>query len=425
MRRNILIFLVSLGLVGLAVAPAMAQKLSGQSTTILRAFEQTIYDEEGTFVPLYEYFTVNVTDAGLNGLSFHTSGWGRVNLYDFPEDDLDKENLTYGYLDLWRLGNTVNLRAGRQFIYMGVVSGHADGVLVQLREKHFGIGVFGGIPVSEETKLSESMFLEDESGDRLQGGRLYLSCPKIGEVGLSVGYSEEDNNTDQRNLGVDWALTRYSLMSVIGHLNYDLITEEIYDLAILPVLRLGGGLKFTYNYNRTIPTAALSKNSIFSVFASPDDKVTDMGYTLDMRIGMIKFTFDRHSYNYEEGDDTSKWGIGLAVSFGEDRRNVGAFGYHKCNGVENEYSEYRVYARYHVIEDLFVDVDYLGYSYDEDINGEGSSLNLVGDVGYELADNVEVLGAVEYSDNPLAEDSEVRGLVKVAWNFRESFSFDK
>ena len=424
MKRNLLIFLISLGLIGLAVSPLRAQKISGQSTTILRDFEQTLQGEEGTFIPLYEYITVNLTDAGINGLSFHTSAWGRVNLYDYPEDDLAKENLTYSYLDLWRLGNTANLRAGRQFIYLGVFSGHADGVLLQLRQKYFGLGVFGGIPVSPESKLSENMFLESESGDRMQGGRLYLAYPRIGEVGFSVGYSEDDNNPEQQNWGVDWELTRYSLLSIIGHLNYDLISEETYDLAILPILRLGKGLKFTYNYYRTVPTAAISKNSIFSVFA-PDDEVTDTGYTLDLRLGRIRLSMDLHSYDYETGEDTSKKGGGVAVSYGERKDNVAALGYHSCKGVENDYHELRVYLRHHITKDLFLDLDYLNYFYDDEINGEDSSLNLVGDVGYSLADNVEVIGAVEYSTNPLVEDSEVKGLMKLAWNFREAFSFGK
>jgi hypothetical protein len=258
----------------------------------------------------------------------------------------------------------------------------------------------------------------------MQGGRLYLTYPRIGEVGFSVGYSEDDNNPEQQNWGVDWELTRYSLLSIIGHLNYDLISEKTYDLAILPILRLGKGLKFTYNYYRTVPTAAISKNSVFSVFAS-DDEVTDTGYTLDLRLGRIRLTMDLHSYNYEVGEDTSKKGGGLAVNYGEKRNNVVAIGYHSCKGVENDYHELRVYLRHHIIKDLFVDLDYLNYFYDEEINGEDSSLNLVGDVGYSLADNVEVIGAVEYSTNPLVEDSEVRGLMKIAWNFREAFSFGK
>lgn len=420
MKRNLLIFLISLGLVGLAAAPLRAEKLSGQSTTILRGFEQTIQDEEGTFVPLYEYFTLNLTDVKISGLSFHTSGWGRVNLYDYPEDDLANEDLTYGYLDLWRLGNTVNLRAGRQLVYLGVVSGHADGILLQLRQPYYGIGIFGGIPVSEESKLSESLFLEDESGDRMQGGRLYVAYPQIGEVGFSLLYSEDDNNPDQRGWGVDWELTRYSLLSIIGHVNYDLISEEVYDIAVVPVIRLGKGLKFTYNYYRTIPTAAISKNSIFSVFAS-DDAVTDSGYTLDLRVGRIRLLMDLHSYDYEDGEDTSKKGGQVAVSYGEKRDNVASIAYHSCKGVENDYHELRLYVRHHIMEDLFADLDYLNYFYDEEINGEDYSLNLVGDVGYSLADNVEVVGAIDYSSNPLAEDNEVQGMVKVVWNFRESF----
>jgi hypothetical protein len=419
MRRSGLIFLISLGLIGLAASPLRAEKLSGQSTTILRGFEQTIQDEEGTFIPLYEYFTLNLTDVKISGLSFHTSGWGRVNLYDYPEDDLANEDLTYGYLDLWRLGNTVNLRAGRQLVYLGVVSGHADGILLQLRQPYYGIGIFGGIPVSQESKLSESLFLEDESGDRMQGGRLYVAYPQIGEVGLSLLYSEDDNNPDQRGLGVDWELTRYSLLSIIGHLNYDLISEETYDLAIIPVIRLGRGLKFTYNYYRTIPTAAISKNSIFSAFAS-DDAVTDSGYTLDLRVGRIRVSMDLHSYDYEAGEDTSKKGGLVAVSYGEKRDNVASIAYHSCKGVENDYHELRLYVRHHIMEDLFADLDYLNYFYDEEINGEDYSLNLVGDVGYSLADNVEVLGAIDYSSNPL-EDNEVQGIMKVVWNFRESF----
>ncbi len=420
MKRNLLIFLISLGLIGLAASPLRAEKLSGQSTTILRGFEQTLQEEEGTFIPLYEYVTLNLTDVGISGLSFHTSGWGRVNLYDYPEDDLTKENLTYGYLDLWRLGNTVNLRAGRQLIYLGVVSGHADGVLLQLRQKYFGLGVFGGIPVSEESKMSENLFLESESGDRMEGGRLYLAYPQIGEVGFSVLYSEDDNNPDQRYWGVDWELTRYSLLSIIGHLNYDIISEEVYDLAILPILRLGKGLKFSYNYYRTIPTAAISKNSIFSVFAS-DDTVTDTGYTLDLRVGRIKLSMDLHSYDYEAGEDTSKKGGGLAASYGEKRDNLAAIAYHSCKGVENDYHELRVYVRHHIIEDLFLDLDYLQFFYDKEIKDEDYSLNLVGNLGYSLADNVKIMGAIDYSTNPLAEENEVRGLMKIAWNFRESF----
>ncbi len=254
-------------------------------------------------------------------------------------------------------------------VYLGAVSGHADGILFQLRQPYYGVGVFGGIPVSQDSKLSESLFLEDESGDRMQGGRLYLACPQIGEVGLSLLYSEDDNNPDQRALGVDWELTRYSLMSIIGHLNYDLISEEIYDLAIIPVVRLGRGLKFTYNYIRTIPTAAISKNSIFSAFAS-DDPVTDSGYTLDLRVGRIRVLMDLHSYDYEAADDTSNKGVVVAVSYGENRTNAASVAYHSCKGGkdDNDYQELRLYVRHHITEDLFVDLDYLNYFYDEEIN---------------------------------------------------------
>ena len=73
-----------------------AENFSVRSETLFRFFERdTSSKTDALIVPAYEYLQLDIGEPGVNPLTFHAHGWGRIDLTDndFFEDQADGELL--------------------------------------------------------------------------------------------------------------------------------------------------------------------------------------------------------------------------------------------------------------------------------------------------------------------------------------------
>ena len=112
-------------------------KMSGSLQSWFYTYEN---QDDGQKFNFYQGFRFRVRDEGYKNLSFKT--YFRAAYRGIPED---WEGRAYNmYLDWYTLKGKLNLRAGRQFLYSGVINGVVDGLLADFRDEILRIKVIVG-----------------------------------------------------------------------------------------------------------------------------------------------------------------------------------------------------------------------------------------------------------------------------------------
>ncbi len=395
-------------LIGLAPSFATGATITGHSLTWMGIFDETVVDEEGTFLPLYEHLALTVRDFEVDGLSLHLAGYARHQLSSNFAGDVSRVEMTYGYLDYTTWDRRFNLRAGRQHIFAGVTSEYADALVVQLNDiGDFGCSLFGGLPVL-------SIF-EDKAGDSMYGGRAYYELFHVAEIGASALYSRENNDPDRFNLGLDYWVDPVGWLDVSGHLFYDFIYNELYDIAVLGRFRPTDDMRISVRYNGTTPSAFISKSSVLSVFSN--EEVQEYGGSLHYYPGgRLAFRLDYSFFDYDTGDDAHEVG-GQASYRCPNSDSVVGLGASRTDAESNGYTGVRLFVRKGTrVEGLYWDADVYTFFYDEEVGGKDYSINAALDCSYRIKNNLEVVGAIEYSTNPIF-DEEVRAILKLTYDY--------
>ena len=389
---------------------AQGATLTGSSTTMPMFFQETVGGEKVDFAPVYEYLRLSLSDLGVQGVSLHLSGWAKAELHDYLPGDTKNGDLNYGYLD-WQIGNRVlNVRAGRQFSYMGVASRQTDGVMVRFEKYNLGVGIISGSPVTNPG--------ESSAGDFLTGGQIYYTLNLRNNLGgeLALSYLSQQNGKqpDQSLAGLNLGLRPMSRVDISGHVYYDFLLKEIYDVAVIPVYQPWRPLRVSLRYYQTIPSALISKTSIFSVFAN--GKVQKVGGGVDYDIlRNLNFQAD---YLYLSYDDyfAREYSGSLAYRYGKKNRNEVSLGVNRGDESKNGYIEPRLYLRQEIWKKLSLDLDLIYLYYDERIKGQDYSLSLGGDLSYTLNKNIKLVGAFDFTNSPISEEA-YRGALKLVYDF--------
>jgi hypothetical protein len=210
-------------------------------------------------------------------------------------------------------------------------------------------------------------------------------------------------------------------MEVLGNSFYNAITDawmlHSYYLTLGPFagLRISAvGTRVSYkDYFTSVTTTAFKFDP---TVIDPKEKLTTTGgeaaYTFG---GDVTLSGDYKKYNYEIAGDADYFGGRLAYSAAK-KGGLGV-AYHRMDGKTNQlqYDEYRVYA-FKKFGAFDITADYFTVRYDEEINGVRNAYAAMLAGGWAMADALRLAADVEYGRNPFY-DKEVRGLVKLVYNF--------
>ncbi len=397
---------------------ATAAEVNFTSETILRAYERdTATKQDALILPAYEYLSGRVGSSD-EPLSFHLSGWGRLDLTDegYFQDDTAGE-LLYGYLEYRPADYNVTLRAGRQYQFEGVANEAFDGVAI-LAEANNGLlfSLYGGLPVGLSTTAGTN-------GDTLYGGRVGYHGAMY-TIGASYKLSENDSDTAQELFGSDLALYLPGNVSLFGVSRYNVETEDFaehsYEINVTPGNTRVRAYLERYRYEDYFGAGASAVNP-FRFLATRDEVLTVGGADLTIRSDIADLTLKAKGLDYDLAD-TAFYG-----SAGVTKRGSGASAYGAELGrLEGDldtdsYTLARVFAYLEELNDKFpiefISADLLLAIYDEDIRGEGDAYYVSLGAGKNVMDGkLKLKASAEYSSDPYYTE-DMRGSLSATYQF--------
>ncbi len=357
-----------------------AAEYSISSDTIIRMFERDTPDKSDALVaPIYEYLKVDIGKKGEAGFSFHGYGWGRADLGDGGNytDDPDGE-LLYGYVEYASDWNDLNLRLGRQHIFFGISNESLDGLNVSTSiTEYFSIAAYAGYPAALNKE-------NGYDGDSLVGGRIEHHWGTLYQIGSSYQRVANDGDRDEETLGLDMTFALPGSINLRGYSTLNLETDgwaehfynlnfSLADFYVQPFFQ-----RFQYE---DYFSDGISSASPFRYLAGTGETMTVFGADLSWhKSPNWETAFAVKGYDYDIREESSQFLSGQVIwHVGEDLSQIGAeIGYMNGDTPETKYVLGRTFVFWDFfpknLPPFFVSWDLLFVSYDEEINGENSSL---------------------------------------------------
>ena len=370
---------------------------------------------DAQYAPLYEYLSLDLWEVGRPELSLHLNGWGRLDLGDESGSDTGTGYLSSGHLRYRSASGQGRLSLGRMLVSEGTSLEAIDGLHVWESLGRAGIALFGGRPNSSEAS-------QDLRGDTLVGARTFFLLPGRMEIGLN--YLQEDGDFDgeeRQEAGTDLWLQPTDSLQVTGRALYNISTSGLASDSI--------ALNFsvTPNLDLTLASAGYSYRDLFqavtnpaflSTVLNPDDEVRilrgDIHWNPASGLG-VTATVQSTDHSQDDPGDTSR--SQLAMEFIKplifDRIGVQAAD-QKGDLTENEYTEWRAYCMASV-GNLRLSLDALTMNYTEEIDGEDQTIQVVGSVGMNLFDKVDLSSDVRLTRSPVF-DEDVAVFLRARYN---------
>jgi hypothetical protein len=385
-------------------------------------------------VPFYEYLTVRAENLGTPGLVVEFAGWGVADLADrfdpthvarLPQKADDPlvpgvgGDVMTGYLAYRGLRDRLELRVGRQFMFLGApYATNFDGAFVRYRfPGDLDVAVYGGGATPRDAEAGR----DAENG--LVGGRVAWGRLDRGTLGVSA-LNEVDGDGDlvRRQLGVDTAWLLPHHVDVVGVALWDLeeqsLEEALLTVSWMPVPRL----KVAADYSFILPGALIPKTSIFSVFS--DANYHDAGLDLYYRVTpALRLSGQFRGRAYSDGTAGWLWGVGGRYLPGRKLREVVGLDFTRLMAQDtdlrnNGYYQARLYGALAPIARMLLSAD-LFYFHLDDTVWNGSPIRNVGSVNaaaaYRLSDRMDALVSLIANFNPASKD-EVILLGRFVWH---------
>lgn len=410
--KRVLLTLLGLGVTFITAfvgptSPAAAAEYDLYSTTYLSLYDRDqAVGEDQQFISLYEYLSLDLWELSGPEWSFHLYGWGRKDLGDDTDDDGAGGSLSSAYAQYSHPeGKRYQLKAGRFYLTEGTASETLDGIFTRGRHTSgLGGAVFGGRPV-------ENSVSSDEEGDLLAGGRISYVLEGFAELGLGYLTEEGDfNGDDRREVGGDLWLRPAEGIEIVGRGLYNLATSGMasYRLAArfgpLPSLDLlVGGEGYRYG---DLFQSSLNSAFGFSIL-DPDDEVTAVFADLDWRFnGRSALRAGIRNIRHDRSDpgDANRGELGVRFTLEGFLDGLGlSAAVQTADLPENEYSQVRGYALKSMGNWTF-SLDALTQSYEEEISGEDTVLQVVGSAGRRFSGDLKLSGDIRYTESPNFEE---------------------
>jgi len=396
-----------------AIPSTVLASFSGSSRTYLPARESL---SGNSHTDLYEYLDLELSGAGMKGVSFHFGGWGRVSLGEDTYGDSTRGEFQYGYLDYRHEKANSVVRAGRMYVSEGVAAYESvDGLQFTSDLLHgFSVALYGGVPVATDD--------DGRDGDFIYGGRFAQGKPGLYELGISYLKQENDDSDFREEIGIDLFLMPHPAVSLSGHSFYNDLDSEWMEHDYYLVLGPFSGWTVTgqasqIDYDSYFRSPGLASFSFPLLEAGEELQLLSGELAWAFRPGFAVAAFYR-SYGYEVEEDADSYGA--RFSWSGASAAAGLY-YTRMDGGTDElrYSEYRGYVKKH-FGNIDVTFDALDVVYDERINGVKDAYALVLALGYNVNDRLRLSADGEYGENPLF-DEEVKGMLKILWRFSADF----
>ena len=385
-------------------------------------------------VPFYEFLTVRAENLGTPGLTVEFAGWGVADFADrfdpthaarAPQQSDDPfrpgvgGDVMTGYLAYRGAGDRLELRLGRQFMFLGApYATNFDGAFLRY---HFpgdlDVAVYGGAATPRDAEAGR----DSENG--LFGGRVGWGRLDVGTLGVSaLNEVDADGDLVRRQIGVDTAWLLPRRVDVVGTALWDLaqkvLEEALFSVSWMPVPRL----KVAADYTFILPGALIPKTSIFSVFS--DGSYHDAGLDLYYRVTpSLRLSGQFRGRAFSDGTDGWLWGLGGRYLIGDKLREVVGVDCTRLMAKDtdsrnNGYYQARLYGALAPLPRMLLSAD-LQYFHLDDTIWNGSTIRHVGAVNasaaYRLTDRMDALVSLLANFNPASRD-EVVLLGRFVWH---------
>jgi hypothetical protein len=440
MKKNVCRLLSFVCLLGIPASASADTTI--ESTTMFRFFQESRNGfPKKDLAPASLLLSVDSDTLADGNLSFHLSGWGRLDMGDksFNNDRADG-SLTLGFLKYRFNQANAQIRAGRFSINEGIINERVDGLNMRTElPMGFGISAFGGANV-------HTVHLQDENtdgkGDAIYGGRLnyrYAGKLELGASGLyetkAPTFTQLKNRTlagkfgDHRLIGGDIWLAPISMVELMGHSSYNseskAVAEHSYQLNLKPIKNLVLTGEFNEYRDRSY---FLSSVMFSSMYASLSDMSRIVGgiasYSLSSQ---MELSSDYRHYTREIGN-ADRMGADFRYRFNDNTIRTGA-GYHYLRAgsafavlpsstASASFHEFRFFIMRDA-KSYFASADAIAYMFDKKISGKQSAWELITSAGYRFTPAIALSGDISYGENPEHAD-DLRGLVRLTYDMNYS-----
>lgn len=197
--------------------PSFAADISFKSSTQYLWYED-IFTKD-TEKDVAEYLKLNISNLDKEG-KVNVVGYGKVSKQISSGEDVEGK-LYYLYLDYKGLMNDkLDLRIGRQYVYITAASGIVDGASLTLKNLGpAGVTLFGGRNVQFDSKKEIG-----GKNDSLWGGAISLNLPKNSYVELSYAVKYDDSDIARETIGLNFSTAPIKNVSIYGNTQYDVLS---------------------------------------------------------------------------------------------------------------------------------------------------------------------------------------------------------
>jgi hypothetical protein len=406
-----------------------AAELGVDATTLFRFEERAVpgFAKE-TVVPATQFFTVDLGKTGDGNLSFHLSGWARLDMAErSATDDNPDGDLTYGYLLYTLPQSNAQVKGGRFFIYDAGTVEQIDGLSLRMDlQRGFNASLFGGKPVKQDD-------FQDNKGNFITGGRIgYRS--DLFDAGLSVLHEEgawsrryEPGTTTLRTIskyrqlvGADlWAAPLHTL-ELNGRALYNPVTEEMAEQSYIATWRATKRLSLTADYNRYQLETMFSDGNFPMTMFRPIAGTTHSSYGTAATFTVSKpleFFADYRDMRYRSAGygNSKRYGFGARLLLQERIRLGAAYRRLDANRGDmisyDEYHAWGIYSR----GSFSTSLDLITHRFDRSLYGRDYAFEATVAAGYQVSPEIGIAGDISYAKTPLM-NAETRGVLKVNYN---------
>ena len=413
--------------------------------------------------PFYETIELRADELGHPGFSLHFQGWAGLDLAEIHFEQRFVADPTYLYLQFKDHG--LDFRVGRQMLFSGVTRGlHIDGAYAAYETPiHLGLEAHGGLVVSPYRgpqwyrEQPGGLGYDDfgagfsdwqREGEYAAGGRVFYRVSGKASAGISVLHVTELDEVDRQLLGADLDVTPVRWLGFSGDAAFDLHAAQLQEANLAVDVMPIDLLQVSAEYRHADPTLYLSHMSIFSVFSNEAyDSVGGTAYVDPLGWLGVHAGYHHRFYSYavestgaagEETHDAEidtgyEVVVGAAARYGRQAAGRVVLDYRRLTESETGLHQIRVGAIVPILIEglrvagsIYLDFfdDSPGGLYDGDVDatsGATSSVGFLGEAGlYYGNGTIEAGGSVAAGATPYAAH-EVRGLLKLIYNFEVSF----
>lgn len=305
MKRKIVLFLI----LSLAIFKiGQAVELKSNISTYFNSYQtQDLYTEEKTsYFRAYQSFQFDLNQIGTKNLSFHT--YFRSTTDFNHKNSTDPSTKVYNaYIDWKNIKKILDLKLGRQFLYVGVGNGTMDGFRFDLKPR-YKVQLTGYVGF----QLPEDQWTKVDSWNKshIFGGELATTYLKDTRLAVSYVKKERGTSPEQHLIGAN-ATYQYWKLNFSSQFYYDLVYKKAQNFTLRgdgSGILNGLYLSAEYQYRRP----SLYSNSIFSVFKQ--DTYSILRFSGDYQlVKNCKLSSEYDLTLYQSGNSTrARFGIEYA-----------------------------------------------------------------------------------------------------------------